>query len=46
MRAMSLYTLVVSLSNHEPDLPLVLRPFEALRVAQDEQCMEPSYSAD
>jgi len=55
MRAMSLYTLVVSLSNHEPDLPLVLRPFEALRVAlstvegrqaQDERCTEPSYSAD
>src|SRR6266545_4838080 len=30
---MSLYTLVVSPSNHEPDLPLILRPFESLRVA-------------
>jgi len=52
---MSLHTLVVSLSNHELDLPLVLRPFESLRVAlsnvegrqaQDERCTEPSYSPD
>jgi len=55
MRAMFRYALVVSLSNHESDLLLVLRPFEGLRVAlsivegrqaQDERCTEPSYSAD
>jgi hypothetical protein len=30
---MFLFTLMVSLSNHEPSCRLVLRPFESLRVA-------------